>query len=239
LIHPHSDFRSASSPTRGNLYPGETNTMTVTISHLYDDYATASRAVRELEAAGVPHSEISVVASNADSWYSGDATTGRPAKGRIDRDHDGTDDRAEGAAAGAGIGATLGGAAGLLAGLGLLAIPGLGPVVAAGWLASTAAVAAAGGATGGIIGALSQAGIGDDDAHVYAEGVRRGGTLVTARVPDTDRSRLEAILNRSAVNIRERGAAYRKAGWKGFDPSAAPYTVEQVRKERALYRSAA
>jgi hypothetical protein len=64
-------------------------------------------------------------------------TTGS-APEKIDRDRDGTDDRAEGAGKGAGIGAGLGGAAGLLAGLGLLAIPGLGPVVAAGWLAATA-----------------------------------------------------------------------------------------------------
>lgn len=212
--------------------------MTVTISRLYDDYAGASRAVRELEAAGIPQSDISIVASNADNWYSDDGKA-RSTTGKIDRDRDGTDDRAEGAAAGAGIGATLGGAAGLLAGLGLLAIPGLGPVVAAGWLVSTAAVAAAGGATGGIIGALSQSGIGEDDAHVYAEGLRRGGTLVTARIPDGDRKRYEAVLDRSAVNIRDRGAAYRKAGWKGFDPAAKPYTADQVRKEREVYRSAA
>ena len=72
----------------------------------------------------------------------------------------------------------------LLAGLGLLAIPGVGPVVAAGWLVATAAGAAAGGLTGGIVGALTQAGVSDEDAQVYAEGVRRGGTLVTARVND-------------------------------------------------------
>ena len=47
--------------------------MTSTISKLFDDHATASRAVGELEAAGVPRSEISIVASNADNWYaSGD-----------------------------------------------------------------------------------------------------------------------------------------------------------------------
>jgi hypothetical protein len=59
---------------------------------------------------------------------------------------------------GTGIGAGVGGTAGLLAGLGLLAIPGLGPVVAAGWLAATAVGAAAGGAIGGIVGALTEAG---------------------------------------------------------------------------------
>jgi hypothetical protein len=212
--------------------------MTVTISRLYDDYATASRAVGELEAAGIRRDDISIVASNADNWYSDRDREGR-ASGRIDRDRDGTDDRAEGAAAGAGIGAALGGAAGLLAGLGMLAIPGLGPVVAAGWLASTAATAAGGGALGGIIGALTQSGIGRDEADVYAEGIRRGGALVTVRVPDAERGRVERILDRSAVNIGDRGAAYRQSGWKGFDPAAQPYTAEEVRRERERYRSAA
>ena len=109
--------------------------MTVTITRLYDDYASAEEAVRDLEAAGVPHNDISIVSNNADSWYKGSSRAGttvtpRTTTGRVDRDHDGVDDRAEGAGAGGGIGATLGGAAGLLAGLGLLAIPGLGPVVA-------------------------------------------------------------------------------------------------------------
>ena len=121
-----------------------------TISRLYRNYDQAAQAVRDLEAAGVPHKDISIVANNADNWYD----EGNGVTKRVDRDADGVDDRAEGAAAGAGIGAAAGGAAGLLAGLGLLAIPGVGPVVAAGWLVATAAGAAAGGATGGIIGAL-------------------------------------------------------------------------------------
>src|SRR5689334_2552741 len=183
--------------------------MTITISRLYDAYPDAERAVRNLEAAGVPHSDISIVANNSDNWYN----SGR----KIDRDRDGVDDRAEGAGAGAGIGAGLGSAAGLLAGLGLLAIPGLGPVVAAGWLVSTAVGAAAGAATGGIIGALTQAGVSDEDASRYAEGVRRGGTLVSARVPDGDQARLEAMLNQSSVDLQRRSAAWQQSGWTGFD----------------------
>jgi hypothetical protein len=201
--------------------------MTITISRLYDNYSDAQRAVNDLEAAGVSHSDISIVANNSDNWYSADK--------KIDRDRDGVDDRAEGAGAGAGIGAGVGGAAGLLAGLGLLAIPGLGPVVAAGWLAATAVGAAAGAATGGIIGALTEAGVSKDDAETYAEGVRRGGTLVTARVAENDRARLDAILDRSAVNIQNRRIAWQKSGWKSYDRAAAPYTADQVRKERSLY----
>lgn len=203
--------------------------MTVTISRLYDTYSDAQRAVTALEAAGIPHSDISIVANNSDNWY----TSGN----KVDRDRDGTDDRAEGAGTGAGVGAGLGGTAGLLAGLGLLAIPGLGPVVAAGWLAATAAGAAAGAATGGIIGALTQAGVSEDDAHTYAEGVRRGGALVTARVPDGERTRFENVLNQSSVNLADRRMSWQKSGWSRFDDASKPYSADEVRRERELYRA--
>jgi hypothetical protein len=72
--------------------------------------------------------------------------------------------------------------------------------------------AAAGGATGGAIGALTQAGISDDDAHVYAEGLRRGGAVVSARGAEKDANRLQAIIDRSAVRISDRAAVYRKSG---------------------------
>jgi hypothetical protein len=206
--------------------------MTVTISRLYDDPVVAHRAVMDLEAAGVPSRDISIVSSNADNWYDTRSKTTR----KIDRDADGTDDRAEGAGAGAGIGAALGGAAGLLAGLGIMAIPGLGPVVAAGWLAAAATGAVAGGATGGIIGALTQSGVSKTDAEVYAEGVRRGGTLVSARVPDGMKARCEAVLDQAAVNIRERELSWRDTGWSGFDPSAKPYSADEIRTEREIYR---
>jgi len=107
------------------------------------------------------------------------------------------------AGAGAGVGATVGGVAGLLAGLGIMAIPGVGPVVAAGWLVSTLAGAAAGGVTGGVLGALTQAGVSKEDAEVYAEGLRRGGAVVSARVAAADAVRLQAVMDRSAVNICE------------------------------------
>lgn len=208
--------------------------MTVTISRLYDEYSAASQAVRDLEAAGLNHSDISIIANNADNWYRDDR--GRKTD-RVDRDRDGTDDRVEGAEAGAGIGAAVGGTAGLLAGLGVLAIPGIGPVVAAGWLAALGAGALAGGVTGGIIGALTQSGVSKEEAHVYAEGVRRGGTLVSARVPDDQRTRYEAIMDRAAVNIRDRGEAYRKEGWTGFDEKAPPYSADPALKKRETYGS--
>ena len=191
--------------------------MTTTVSRLYDTYPAAQRAVSELEAAGLSHSDISIVANNSDNWH------GRDEKA------------ADGAKTGAGIGAGLGGAAGLLTGLGLLAIPGVGPVVAAGWLVATAVGVAAGAATGGLVGALTETGMSKEDANIYSEGVRRGGTLVSAKVEDGATAKYEAILDRSSVNIADRGAAYRKAGWQTFDPAAKPYDADQVLKERQSY----
>ena len=58
---------------------------------------------------------------------------------------------------------------------------------------------------------------------------------MSARVADADQSRLDSILNESAVNLRDRSAAWQKSGWKSFDPASAPYGAEEVRKERQLY----
>jgi hypothetical protein len=194
--------------------------MTRTVTGLFDTYDAAADAVRDLEAAGIPHNDISIIANNAQNRWSAPERSGS----------------GSGAAAGASVGAALGGGAGLLAGLGLLAIPGLGPVVAAGWLASTAVGAVAGGAAGGLVGSLTNAGVRPEHAEVYAEGVRRGGSIVTARVNDTLAARAESILSgRGAVDPEIRGAAYRKSGWTRFDPNAAPFTVEEIERERTLY----
>lgn len=205
--------------------------MTVTVSRLFENYGAAERAVRDLESDGINRDDISIIASNAEGWY-----TAQSALNDAEETRRVASDQVGGAAAGAGVGAALGGGAGLFAGLGLLAIPGVGPIVAAGWLVATVAGAAAGGATGGLIGALTQTGVSVDEAHVYIEGVRRGGTLVTARVPEIAQGRVASTLDKSAINIAERGAAYRKSGWAGFDETASPYTPELVRHERDAYR---
>jgi hypothetical protein len=95
--------------------------MTATISRLYNDYDDAKAAVANLEAAGVAHNDISIIASNADNWYSDKKVSTYP-----DRDLDGKDDRAEAAGAGTGVGAAVGGVAGLLTGLGIMAVVGSG-----------------------------------------------------------------------------------------------------------------
>ena len=199
--------------------------MTQTVTGLYDDYDAARAAVRALESSGVSHSDISIVANNSESRHGGNAVEG-----------------AQDAGVGAEIGTAVGGLGGLLAGLGMLAIPGVGPVVAAGWLVATvtgAGVGAAiGGAAGGLVGSMTHAGVSESDAHVYAEGVRRGGTLVSARVDDSQVATAQEILrsNRS-VDPTVRGDAYRAEGWSRFDETAQPYTADETARDRARLNS--
>ena len=207
--------------------------MTKTITRVYSDYASAELAVRELKAAGLGDSHIGIVASNADGWHK---PGGGDVDPRHDKDRDGKDDRAEGAATGGGLGAIAGGAAGVAAGLGMIAIPGIGPVVAAGWLAALAAGAVGGGVAGGLIGALVESGVSKENAELYAEAVRRGGAIVTAKVPDDEQTKYATIMDKSAFDIAARETAYRNTGWKGYDPSAPAFDSDQVRKEREAYR---
>ncbi len=191
------------------------------VTRLFDSRFEAEAAVHDLEAMGIPADDISIIARDKAAGEE------RSFLNR-DVDHDGQNDTAEGAGKGAAAGGVIGAGAGLLTGLGLLAIPGLGPVVAAGWLASTLAGAVGGavvgGATGGILGALKDAGVSDEDAHVYAEGVRRGGSLVSVRVDEADVVRVETALNGlRGTDAATRGAAYRQEGWTRFDPEASGY----------------
>ncbi len=202
--------------------------MTRTVVALYDDFRSANDAVRDLLDAGFMRDEISLVASDMEGEYARYMEPG---------EHMGSEmgsGAAEGAGVGAGIGAVLGGLGGLLVGLGALTIPGIGPVIAAGplaaaltGLAGAGAGAVAGGVTGGLIGALTGLGVPEENAQYYAEGIRRGGVLVTARVADNRTSEAVDILNRyNPVDINQRVSTWREEGWSRFDPNAAPYRHE-------------
>ncbi|RYG24424.1 DUF2382 domain-containing protein [bacterium] len=96
----------------------------------------------------------------------------------------------------------------------------------------------AGAATGGILGGLIGLGIPKEHAEIYAEGVRRGGTLVTVQTSDVDTERVRQILDRDgAVDIEERGSQYRASGFTGYDANAKPYTTEEAMAERTQYSS--
>lgn len=204
--------------------------MTRTVVALFDSFSTASAAVRELAANGFDRDTISLVASDAAREY----------EPYLMSDVDEVNDAA---ATGAGIGAVIGGLGGLLVGLGALAIPGIGPVVAAGPLAAAisglvgaGAGAVLGGAAGGLVGALVDLGVPEEQAGYFTEGVRRGGALVTVQTDATTAGRAVEILNGfDPVNIDERVRSWRERGWTEYNPGAQAYTVEEIQAERRRY----
>jgi hypothetical protein len=172
------EHRTTSSSTR-RVYGG-----------LYRDPAAAEQGIRRFRDSGYEGERIGIVSRDHEEAKAVAEDTGAKA--------------ATGAATGAVAGGLLGGITGLLVGLGALAIPGIGPVVAGGALASAfglgggTAVAGAGigAAAGGIVGALTGLGFSDDEAEYYDRGVREGRTLVT--VHDDD-GRAESIFDETGA----------------------------------------
>jgi hypothetical protein len=143
----------------------------------------ADAIVRELELAGFPDSDISVLFpdKNASRDLAHEQHTKAP----------------EGAAAGAGTGGLLGGALGLLAGIGSLSIPGLGPFIAAGPILATLGGAGAGAAVGGVAGALVGSGIPEYEAKLYEGKIRSGNVLIAVHTEDgTERTAAKEIFER-------------------------------------------
>jgi uncharacterized protein (TIGR02271 family) len=181
-----------------------------TVVGLFRDTAQAEEAIRDLKAAGFSDREIGVIMQDRDEQRRLATDTGTKA--------------GEGAATGAVSGGVLGGIVGLLAGVGALVIPGVGPIVAGGALASTLAGAGIGAAAGGLIGALIGMGIPEEDARYYESGLREGGILVTveagANVAEARRILLDA------------GAQFGPAAVSGFD--AQDWKRLQLREEELL-----
>ncbi len=199
--------------------------MVKTVIGSFDSYDEAQRVLRDLKDDGFMDSDISIVASNVGGTYGSDVAATRAT-------HD-----TSGAATGAVTGGVVGGAAGLAASLMGLAIPGIGPIIAAGPIVAALTGAGVGAVAGGLIGGLTDLGVSETDAHYYAEAVRRGGALVTVRA---DESRAEAaadVMRRhGAVDIERRAETWRQSGWKGFDSSAQPYSAEEIRRERSTWQ---
>lgn len=187
-----------------------------TVVGLFERFQDAERGVDQLYARGFDKSEVSVAARD------------RVMQDRIPAGKTIGTEAGEGATSGAVGGAAIGGLAGLLVGLGALVIPGIGPVVAAGTLAtaltSTAVGAGIGAATGGLLGALVGMGIPEEDANFYAEGVKRGGVLVSVATSN-DRAPMarDILRDAGAVNVDQRRTEWTKQGWGGrFDDKNVP-----------------
>jgi uncharacterized protein (TIGR02271 family) len=197
--------------------------MASTVVGLFDDRDHAQQAVQDLISAGIDRSKISVVAAD---------TEGKFQKSSVDES--GTL-AGEGALSGATSGALVGGIFGLLVGAGALAFPAVG-LVAIGPISGLLTGAGIGAVSGGIIGGLIGLGIPEEHAETYAEGVRRGGTLVTVQANDNQTSQIESILDRDgAVDIDERRAQYQAQGFTKFDANA-PVIQEKTMSDQPRYQ---
>jgi len=144
----------------------------------------AERIVENLQSAGFPAAEISVLLP-AD-------------EGKHDIGHVKASKAPEGATAGAVTGGVTGGVIGLLAGIGALAIPGVGPLIAAGPIIAALSGAAVGGATGGIVGGLVGLGIPEIEAKRYEEKLKAGNYLISVHADDGHRKDLAKNIFKTA-----------------------------------------
>jgi uncharacterized protein (TIGR02271 family) len=179
-----------------------------TVVGLFDNRAEAQTVVQELLAEGFRREHISIMSKRIDGQDVNVQYVEEDGHAQI-----------EDMARGAGTGAAIGGAAGLfLSVVAGASVPGIGPVLAAGPLAAILAGAGIGATAGGLISGLTRLGVPDDDANFYAEGLRRGGTLVSVEASDDTAARAVAVMkHHGAVEIDKRSAEWREQGWTGFD----------------------
>ena len=209
--------------------------MSRTVSRLFNSHREAVRAVEDLEAAGIPHTDISLMSNNAENWHEPRSFAGGESK---DADTPDNVHASHGVGKGAAIGGAIGGGAALLLGLGMLAIPGAGPILAGGFLASALTGAATGAIAGSWMGAFRDAGVSEEDAHTFAEGVRRGGSVVSVRADEAIAARAEEILARhGGVEAAERRRHYQESGWSRFEEDRPAYSVDEIAAERARWGS--
>src|SRR6201989_3001598 len=153
---------------------------------IYPAYASVESAVDALRAAGFRSTDISVLFPEN--------------VGTKDFAHEKGTKAPEGVTAGAGTGAVIGGALGWLAGIGALAIPGLGPFIAAGPIMAALAGVGVGGAVGGLTGALVGMGIPEYEAKRYEGRVKEGGILLSVHSDTSDEiKRAKEILERTGA----------------------------------------
>ncbi len=162
----------------------------------------AEAALSELRNSGFSMDGVSILAKNAE---------GKDNLGGVEVNDRGDNESREGVGIGAVVGTVLGGLGGLLIGLEALLIPGVGPFLAAGTIATTLAGAGIGAAAGGIVGALTGLGIPEEDAHAYSDRVSQGDYLVM--VEGT-----QAEIDRASSILQNRGIRH----WKVYDISQQP-----------------
>jgi len=224
--------------------------MSKTIVALYDTYDEAQRAVDALQAAGIDNNEISVLGHGGSQM--GGSQTGRSMSGGTDAGRPLGTGLSEGSTTGtgAGLGSTGLGTTGTgigdpMATPGMATssfhhrdhdVPGIGTARVGGPISSY--FGGGSGGQGGILNALRSHGVPESDAHAYAEGVRRGGTLLMLQV-DEDKvpAAIDVLERHEPIDIEQRTAHWQSSGWTRFDESAGPYGATAIDADRQRFRS--
>lgn len=193
--------------------------MVTTVAGTFEDQTAAQVALERLRAAGIPASDISMIVRDQETPTEAGVRGGAAASATVNSARPevepvlaerAVDDEVElvtaedysATATGTATGGLIGALGGLLVGLGTLALPGLGPIVAAGPLAATLGGAAVGAATGGLIGALVDAGVPEEYASTYATHVERGHVLLTVRTDERSAAEVRDIMRHAgALNV--------------------------------------
>lgn len=183
-----------------------------TLIAVYDDIDTARHVIEELRGANYDPADISLVISDPEGQYSN----------YLNNEPVHSDAHDVSAGEGATFGALMGGLTGLGVSIAALAIPGVGPVIAAGPLLSAilggTIGAAAGAATGSIVAGLVDLGVPEDEAGIYAESVRRGGAMVIVRTRDDTTDNAAAVMRgHDPIDLDESARHWRERGWDTFN----------------------
>ncbi len=179
--------------------------MKKTLVAVFDDPHEAEATAKELREIGITEQEISLIANRA---ACGPNVGPIPETGSQDK---------------TGQGIAMGAIGGFTAGVVALALPGIGPIIAAGPLAAGLAGAGTGAAAGGLLGRLFTRGVTKDEAGCYCEAIRRGGILLTVEMPDEHVERVEYIVGKHrTLDIEDCAEAWREEGWTGFQAEAPP-----------------
>jgi hypothetical protein len=227
------DWHRAEGELRGSRQPEESATRgdsARTVVAMFHSIADARRAFDELQKETFSADEVSFIANKSSASGLEDSAAENGDAGLHHGKEIGSD---------AGIGAAVGGVGGLLLSLAGLAVPGIGPVLAAGPIIAALGGAGLGAAAGGLIGALAEKGVPEEMAAHYMEGVRRGDVLIIVQASGERADRAAEILDRNgAVDIDDRVTEWRRRGWSGPQANVEPLTDEEIRREREYIRLA-
>jgi hypothetical protein len=184
-----------------------------TVTGVFLSVDAAERAIRDLERQGISNDNIDLIAGNDQNRHDEYLKKSKEAS------------TSTGAAAASA--ASIGGGFGIIATLAALSIPGVGPIIAGGAMATILAGMGVGAAAGGLLGAFKNMGISHEEAPLYEEAVRRGAVIAIAKVDESmEQDAVAAMRQHGARDIQDVADTWKASGWNGPSSDPHPYTSD-------------